>query len=116
MIPFIWIRTDTSGTEVIVRIADINLEPAAVYSRLVPITGPDEDIRTRGTVRIMLTKVTGTNMIPFIRIRTDTSGTEAIVRIADMNLELAAVYSWLVPIADPDRDIRTPGTVRIMLT
>ena len=55
-------------------------------------------------------------MIPFIWIRTDTSGTEAIVRIADMNLELAAVYSWLVPIADPDRDIRTPGTVRIMLT
>ena len=63
MIPFIWIRTDTSGTEAIVRIADINLEPAAVYIRLVPITGPDEDVRTRGTVRIMLTKVTGTSII-----------------------------------------------------
>ena len=116
MIPFIWIRTDTSGTEAIVRIADINLEPAAVYIRLVPITSPDEDVRTRGTVRIMLTKVTGTSIIPFIRIRTDTSGTEANVRIADMNSEPATVYSWLVPIADPDGDIRTRGTVRIMLT
>ena len=46
----------------------------------------------------------------------DTSGTEANVRIADMNSEPATVYSWLVPIADPDGDIRTRGTVRIMLT
>ena len=69
MIPFIWIRTDTSETEAIVRIADINLEPAAVYIQLVPITGVDEDVRPRGTVRIMLTKVTGTSIIHISYIR-----------------------------------------------
>ena len=39
-----------------------------------------------------------------------------LVRIADINLESAAVYNWLIPIADLDGDIRTQGTVRIMLT
>ena len=85
MIPFIWIRTDTSGPEAIVRIADINLEPAAVYIRLVPTTGPDEDVRTRGTVRIMLTKVTGTSIIPFIRIRMDTSRSKIQQNNADLS-------------------------------
>ena len=38
---------------------------------------------------------------------------QGTVRIADINLDSAAVCSWLVPIADPDGYVRTRGTVRI---
>ena len=38
------------------------------------------------------------------------------VKVEADDKESAAVYNWLIPIADLDGDIRTQGTVRIMLT